>query len=96
MPTSKFPADIRDRPARRDAIRRFSLLADAPGNNPVPPLVVSFLAAAAGRSSERAELTNDGVQLFAAAADNKLLSLPHLPFSHADVRCSGDQPASAS
>jgi hypothetical protein len=31
------------------------LLADAAGNNPVPPLVVSFLAAAAGRSSERAD-----------------------------------------
>ena len=31
------------------------LLADASGNNPVPPLVVSFLAAAAGRSSERAD-----------------------------------------
>jgi hypothetical protein len=31
------------------------LLADASGNNPAPPLVVSFLAAAAGRSSERAD-----------------------------------------
>ena len=39
------------------------LLADASGNNPVAPLVVSSLAASAARSIRTRRLTNDGAQL---------------------------------